>query len=67
MRTTEITARDTEGHTRLVLRTDSPMPGHDHLPLLPSYRLSTGERLTSADDTGKRFNTLDGRIVVTID
>ncbi len=68
MRITRITAWDGSGHSYLLFRTESPVGGADDDGADPPlHRLDTGERLTRADDTGTRLQTLDGRIVLTID
>ena len=66
MRITRIPAVDERGDTQLLWRTDSVISEFDDRPEMPIHRLDSGERLTPADEEGKRLRTLDGRIVVTL-
>ena len=66
MRVTKILAVDEDGRVQLLWRTDSVISEFDDRPEVPIHRLDTGERLTPADDEGKRLRTLDGRVVVTL-
>ena len=67
MRITRISAVDEHGCTRLLWRTESAISEFDDRPEIPIlHRLDSGERLTPADEEGKRLRTLDGRVIVTL-
>ena len=67
MRITRIPAVDDRGSVQLLWRTESTFSEFDDQPDIPVlHRLDSGERLTPADEEGKRLRTLDGRVVVTL-
>jgi hypothetical protein len=67
MRITRIPALDESGGVHLLWRTESAFSDFDDEPELPVlHRLDSGERLTRADEQGRRLQTLDGRVVVTL-
>jgi len=66
MRITRIPAVDERGDLQWLWRTDSAISEFDDRPEEPIHRLDSGERLTPADDGGRRLRTLDGRVVVTL-
>jgi hypothetical protein len=67
MRITRIPAFDENGGVQMLWRTVSAFSELDDRPDIPVlHRLDSGERLTPADGEGRRLQTLDGRVVVTL-